>query len=317
LNHAARSDGPAGSAHAVSGIVLLDKPVGLSSNAALQRLRTLYGRVKAGHTGSLDPLASGMLPICLGEATKIAGELLSQRKAYRCTVQLGTRTATGDAEGPVVESLPVPDLQRDFVEQCLQRFAGTTSQIPPMYSALKRDGQPLYKLARQGVDVPREPREITLYSLDLLRLGSDQLELRVLCSKGTYIRVLGEDIARALGTCGHLVALRREFVDPFEQLPLWTLEQLADPQARKEALLSSDRGVPQLPEAHLDAPAALALRQGRVVLDARVGASVPGIRLYGPQGEFMGLGQSDEFGVLRVRRLFLPAGSPAGEDDQG
>jgi tRNA pseudouridine55 synthase len=291
--------------NAVSGIVLLDKPVGLSSNAALQRLRNLYGRAKAGHTGSLDPLASGMLPICLGEATKIAGELLSQRKAYRCTVQLGARTATGDAEGEAVETLPVPELGEQQVRTTLQSFLGTTSQIPPMYSALKRDGKPLYQLARQGLEVPREPREITLYALDLLRLVPDQLELRVLCSKGTYIRVLGEDIARALGTCGHLVALRREFVDPFEHLPLWTLEQLADPQARAEALLAPDRGVPQLPEAHLDAAAALALRQGRVVHGSGVGASLPGIRLYGPEGEFMGLGQSDALGVLRVRRLFL------------
>lgn len=289
----------------LSGIVLLDKPVGMSSNAALQKLRNLYGRVKAGHTGSLDPLASGMLPICLGEATKIAGELLSRRKAYRCTVQLGTRTATGDAEGLVVETLPVPALDQAAIEQCLQGFLGPTRQIPPMYSALKRDGQPLYRLARQGVEVPREPREIVISQLELRAARPEQLELRVICSKGTYIRVLAEDIARALGCCGHLIALRREFVDPFETQPLWTLEQLADPEARTAALLAADQGVPQFPEVHLDTTAALALRQGRVVRLPLVPAAAPGIRLYGPQGEFMGLGQSDAYGVLKVRRLFL------------
>ena len=293
------------SAPAVSGIVLLDKPVGLSSNAALQRVRTLYGRVKGGHTGSLDPLASGMLPICLGEATKIAGELLAQRKAYRCTVQLGMRTSTGDAEGEVVATAPVPALDAVRIEACLARFVGASRQTPPMYSALKRDGQPLYRLARQGVEVAREPRAIEISELRLLAWRPTQLDLRVVCSKGTYIRVLAEDLAGALGTCGHLIALRREFVDPFENHRLWTLEQLADPEARHAALLAADQGVPQFPAVRLDAAAALALRQGKVVAGTGAPGAAPGLRLYGPQGEFLGLGQSDAAGVLKVRRLFL------------
>src|SRR5580700_1526548 len=192
-----------------SGIVLLDKPLGLSSNAALQRVRTLFSRIKAGHVGSLDPLASGMLPICLGEATKIAGEILAHRKCYRFTVSLGIATATGDAEGAVTASAPVPALTAAQVQQGLAGFRGAQLQVPPMYSALKRDGQPLYKLARAGVTVARAPRDIELFELTLTALEPAALTCEVLCSKGTYIRVLAEDLARALGTCGHVTALRR------------------------------------------------------------------------------------------------------------
>src|SRR5579862_5774302 len=173
-----------------SGILLLDKPKGLSSNAALQRVRRALGMDKAGHVGSLDPLATGMLPICLGEATKIAGDIVSGRKLYRFTVTLGTRTATGDTEGAVVESLPVPAMQVPEVQRALQRFQGRQSQIPPMYSALKRDGQPLYKLARAGIEVPRAAREIDVFELRLLTNTVVTLGLEALCSKGTYVRTL-------------------------------------------------------------------------------------------------------------------------------
>ena len=182
-----------------SGILLLDKPAGLSSNAALQRVRRTLGAHKAGHVGSLDPLATGMLPICLGEATKIAGEILAGRKCYRFTIGLGLRTATGDVAGAVVETAPVPALNESAIDAVLQGFLGPQTQIPPMYSALKRAGQPLYKLARAGLEVEREARPIELFALRLLAFSAAaRLELQALCSKGTYVRTLAQDIGARL-----------------------------------------------------------------------------------------------------------------------
>src|SRR3981081_4487399 len=189
-----------------SGILLLDKPLGLSSNAVLQRVRALLLRQKAGHVGSLAPLATGMLPICLGEATKIAGQILAGRKRYRFTVGLGARTATGDAEGAITTTAPVPPLDRAAVDAVLVRFRGPQTQIPPMFSALKRAGQRLYKPTRAGGTVARAARDIQLFELALLALGPASLELEALCSKGTYIRVLAEDLAGGLGTHRHLRA---------------------------------------------------------------------------------------------------------------
>src|SRR6516225_3489747 len=214
-----------------SGILLLDKPHGLSSNAALQRVRALYAREKAGHVGSLDPLATGMLPICLGEATKVAGDLLEGRKRYRFRIALGAATATGDTEGEVTASAPIPPLTTAAVEAALAQWRGVQQQVPPMYSAIKRAGQPLYRLARQGVSVPRAARAIEISELTLLRLEGAALELEAQCSKGTYVRVLAEDIARALGTCGHVTALRRLWVEPFAAQPMHTLESLAAARA--------------------------------------------------------------------------------------
>src|ERR1700744_4265047 len=210
-----------------SGILLLDKPAGLSSNAALQSVRRTLGVDKAGPVGRLDPLATGMLPICLGEATKIAGDVLSGRKCYRFTIGLGARTSTGDTEGPVVGTAPVPTLDAAVIESVRLRFLGRQTQIPPMYSALKKDGQPLYKLARAGVEVERSPREIEVFELSVLGFAADGIELETVCSKGTYIRVLSEDIAKALGTCGHVTALRRVHVEPFGAEPMETLESVA------------------------------------------------------------------------------------------
>jgi len=291
----------------VDGVLLLDKPVGLSSNAALQRVRWLAGRIKAGHTGSLDPLASGMLPICLGEATKLAGEMLSQRKCYRFGVQLGERSETGDAEGTIVERCVVPPLTPEAVTAVLGRFQGVQQQIPPMYTALKRQGEPLYRLARQGVSVEREPRQIAIAALELLELADARLQLRVLCSKGTYVRVLAEDIARALGTCGRLHELRREFVEPFEGEPMASLEQL---QAAAESgsgwpVLPADRAVSHLPALSLDAVSVRALAHGKSLVSA---AALPGAcRLYDEAGRFLGLGEADSAHMLRVRRLFAAA----------
>jgi tRNA pseudouridine55 synthase len=288
----------------LDGLLLLDKPVGLSSNAALQRVRRLAGGIKAGHGGSLDPLASGMLPICLGEATRLAGELLAGRKAYRFGVQLGERSDTGDAEGAITERCAVPPLDEPTVRAALTGLLGAQQQVPPMYSALKRQGVPLYRLARAGQSVERAARAITIDEFTLLALAGDRLELRVLCSKGTYVRVLAEELARTLGTCGRLFSLRREFVEPFAGEPMVRLEQLeggAD-AVPHWPLLHADRAVAHLPRLQLDAVAALALVQGR--RHALPGGPAASWRLYDAAGRFLGLGRSDASGELRVQRLF-------------
>jgi tRNA pseudouridine55 synthase len=291
---------------AVAGVLLLDKPIGLSSNGALQRVRRLAGGIKAGHTGNLDPLASGMLPICLGEATKVAGEMLSRGKSYRFGVQLGERSETGDAEGAIIERRPVPPLTPDAVVAVLAHFHGELQQIPPMYSALKRDGEPLYRLARKGLIVEREPRRVIIEALELLSLSTPQLELRVLCSKGTYVRVLAEEIAQALGTCGRLYSLRREFVEPFANLPMVRLEELETAgEVANWPILPADRAVEHLPALQLDADSVKALAHGKTLVSA---AGQPGIcRLYGPDGRFVGLGTADAARTLRVLRLFAAA----------
>jgi tRNA pseudouridine55 synthase len=296
----------------LTGILLLDKPAGLSSNSALQRVKRLLRAEKAGHVGSLDPLATGMLPICLGEATKIAGDILSGRKRYEFTISLGTRTATGDVEGGVVETLPVPAaaVDREAIEGCLRRFLGRQTQIPPMYSAIKRDGQPLYKLARAGVEVERAPRDIEIFELTLCGLDAGSIRLETSCSKGTYIRTLAEDIARALGTCGHVSHLRRLHVEPFENEPMVLLDAVS---AFAEAgqlppLLPAERGVPHLPEARLTAAAATRVSRGQ---PATVAPEIPPgrVRLYDGQGRFFGIGEADGFGTVQPRRLFVDSGT--------
>jgi tRNA pseudouridine55 synthase len=293
-----------------SGILLLDKPLGLSSNAALQRVRRALGLDKAGHVGSLDPLATGMLPICLGEATKIAGDVLSGRKCYRFTIALGTRTATGDTEGAVVETLPVPTLAPSEIEVVLSRFVGRQTQVPPMYSALKRDGQPLYKLARQGVEVEREARDIDLFELALLGFGPTHVELQTVCSKGTYVRVLSEDIARALGTCGHVTALRRVHVEPFEAEPMETLESIA--AAREQGgwprVLPADWPLAHLPKVSLGGVSVSRLMHGQSVPAGALAAEIgdaPRIRIYDEAGRFLGIGAGDGHGNVQPRRLFV------------
>jgi len=290
------------------GILLLDKPLGLSSNAALQRVRQLLGRPKAGHTGSLDPLATGMLPICIGEATKLAGELLAGAKAYTVEMKLGERTDTGDAEGQVVERGPLPALDPVSIEAALASQRGPQLQVPPMYSALKRDGQPLYRLARQGLTVERAPRSIRIDVLELLDHTASALRLRVECSKGTYIRTLVEQVAGRLGTCAHVVGLRRDFVEPFQREAMHTLDAL---QRGVEAppLLAADRAVGHLPEVPLAEAEARALRQGQAV---RLPLVPEGrVRLYGVGGQFMGLGAAVADGsgnsIVRPVRLFATA----------
>ncbi len=288
----------------LSGVLLLDKPLGLSSNAALQRVRALCSRAKAGHVGSLDPLATGMLPICVGEATKIAGDILAGRKRYRFTVALGSATGTGDMEGEVTHTAAIPPLTPGIVSATLERFLGPQTQVPPMYSALKRDGQPLYKLARAGLSVPRAPRAIELFDLTLLKLTAQALELETSCSKGTYIRVLAEDIGAALGTCAHVAALRRLWVEPFADEPMHTLESL---HARAEAgetlpLLPLDWPLQHLPALHLSVEDAQRFARGQKI-PSGLTAALGRVRIY-EAARFVGLGETDATGTLQPRRLF-------------
>ncbi|MCT8089502.1 tRNA pseudouridine(55) synthase TruB [Acinetobacter sp. C_4_1] len=222
----------------ISGVFLLNKPLGISSNAALQKVRWLYRAEKAGHTGALDPLASGLLPICLGEATKFSHYLLDSTKRYQTTIHLGHSTTTGDVEGEVLLEQAVPALTEEKIKQVLEKFVGDIQQVPPMYSALKKEGRPLYELARKGIEIEREARPIHIYAIELLSFTENSITLDVTCSKGTYIRVLGEDIAQALGTYGHLTYLHRIKTGHFDLIPEYTIEYLESlTEQQREALL--------------------------------------------------------------------------------
>jgi len=286
-----------------SGILLLDKPVGITSNQALGRAKRVLGIRKAGHTGALDPLASGLLPLCFGEATKVSAFLLDADKGYLADLKLGERTASGDAEGEVIEHSDVPALDRPSLERVLDDFRGEIDQVPPMYSALKHQGRRLHELARAGVEVERKPRRITIHTLELLDFDDRRLTLRVACTKGTYIRSLAMDIGAALGCGAHLSALRREKSGPFVLADAIDLEalQALEPAAARALLLPADRALASLPEVRLDFAAAEAIGHGKAVpVDA---APADSVRMYG-EGRFLGLGRIDSAGTLRVRRLF-------------
>jgi len=295
----------------VSGIFLLDKPAGLSSNAALQRVKRLFEANKAGHTGSLDPIATGLLPICLGEATKISAYLLNADKGYLVTVKLGQETTTGDSEGELVEALPVPELTEAGMEQLLASLTGEIDQVPPMYSALKRDGQPLYKLARQGIEVERQPRRITIYSLKLLALRADELDLEVICSKGTYIRSLAMDIGARLACGAHVTMLRRTLTGGFRLADAITLEQLDKMRAEAPVaaldglLLPMDSALESLPAVSLNREMAMYLRLGQAVLVPK--APTEGlVKVYGYLDEFLGIAHILEDGRVAPKRLINP-----------
>lgn len=290
----------------VDGILLLDKSLGVSSNAALQQARVLYGAVKAGHAGSLDPLASGLLPVCFGQATKVCGRLLNSGKTYRVLVELGARTESGDCETPVAERAPIPELSAAAVDAVLATFLGEQQQVPPMHSALKFEGKRLYELARRGETVERAPRTIVIHRLVRVGLAADQLEFDVDCSKGTYIRTLAADIAQRLGTLGYVKGLRRLSVDPFRGLPMYTLEHLASlsEQARDALLLPADRAFADLPGVELDAAAVQGLLQGRTVWGA-TRAAPHELRAYDLKGRFLGMVQGEPDGRIRPVRLFV------------
>jgi len=291
----------------VNGILLLDKPAGMTSNAALQTVKRLYRARKAGHTGSLDPLATGLLPLCFGEATKISGFLLDADKRYRVTCRLGERTTTGDAEGEVLERRPVEGITAARLQAVLEGFVGDIEQVPPMYSAVKHNGERLYKLARQGVEVEREARTITIHSLVPGEFHTPLFELEVHCSKGTYVRTLVEDIGEVLGCGAHVTALRRLGVGPFDDSQLVDLPTLEARAAEGMAaldrlLLPMESGLAQWPGVRLSGDAAFYLRQGQPVLVPQ--APTEGwVRLYEGESRFLGMGEILDDGRVAPRRL--------------
>lgn len=289
----------------IHGIVLLDKPAGWSSNQAVQKVRWLFEARKAGHTGSLDPFATGMLPICLGEASKTAACMLDAAKTYLAEARLGQATRTGDIEGDIVGEAAVPGPDCAPIRAALARFEGRIRQIPPMYSALKHQGQPLYKLARAGREVPRAAREVTVHALSLLRWEPPLLEFRLHCSKGTYVRTLAEDIGLELGSRAHLTALRRLTVEPFGESAMVGLEQL---EAMREAgtlercLLAADAGLQAWPVVALGEADAARFGHGNRV--EGVAATAGPVRVYSPAGLLLGLGEVNAAHVLEARRVF-------------
>lgn len=290
----------------LSGILLLDKAVGATSNAALQEVKRLFHARKAGHTGNLDPLASGLLPICFGEATKMSAFLLDSDKRYSGTIKLGVCTATGDAEGQVMYTRPVEGVTEARVREVLEQFTGVIEQVPPMHSALKHKGQPLYKLAREGVEVERQPRRITIHSLELLRFEGDELAFNVHCSKGTYVRTLAEDIGEALGCGAHLANLRRTGAGPFDLADAVTIERLQEVaeeggEALDRLLLPLETALADRPAVSLSDNSAYYLRKGQPVLVPK--APTGGlVRLYGNEN-FLGVGQILDDGRVAPKRL--------------
>lgn len=292
----------------VDGILLLDKPLGLSSNDALQQARRLYRALKAGHAGSLDPLASGMLPVCFGQATKVCAFLLDARKTYEFTARLGERTATGDAEGEIVERCAVPTISADLVQSTLQSFLGKQQQIPPMYSALKHEGQRLYAIARRGETVEREAREIVVEAIDAVRVEPESITVTVRCSKGTYVRTLAEDIAVRLGTVAHLTALRRTQVDPFARGSMRTfteLEGLEAPGQLESILLPADQALLHLAAWEAGPKGEEAVLRGQAVPFEGASAAADYVRMYGAGGRFLGLGEVTPDRTVQPRRLLV------------
>ena len=295
---------------AVDGVLLLDKPAGLSSNHALQRARRLLGAAKAGHGGTLDPMATGLLPLAFGEATKFSADLLEADKTYEATLQLGVVTDTGDAEGVVTARGTVEVSGEDLAEACAH-FTGEIEQVPPMHSALKREGRPLYELARAGIEVERAPRRVRIHALELLAFdpASATARIRVACSKGTYVRVLAQDIGARLGCGAHLVALRRERAGRLDLDQAVTLEQLeAAPLAERRALLARpDALLASLPAVDLDETLAARLMLGQRLA---IGSPLRGrVRVYGHENELLGTAQIDDRGVLAPERLIATQAS--------
>jgi len=293
----------------VHGVLLLDKPVGMSSNQALQAVKRLYHARKAGHTGSLDPIASGMLLICFGEATKISPYLLDADKSYRVVCKLGAKTTTGDSEGKVISHRPVKEFSNRDIERVLSRFVGQIEQIPPMYSALKHKGTRLYKLAREGIEVERKPRQVTIYRLRLTDRTSVSLSLEINCTKGTYVRTLIEDIGEALGCGAHVRKLRRMSVGPYADTAMIGMDELSSRAelgyaALDEILAPIDSALTDCPSVLLNGDLAYYARLGQAVL-------VPGtpssgvVRLYSDKRLFIGIGNILDDGRVAPKRLIF------------
>jgi tRNA pseudouridine55 synthase len=293
----------------LDGILLFDKPQGMSSNQALQKVRWLFQAEKAGHTGSLDPLATGLLPICFGEATKFSQHLLDADKVYRARMRLGQKTTTADAEGEVIAEHPVPRLTRAEIDAVLTNFRGNLTQVPSMFSALKKDGRPLYELARQGIEVEREARSIRIDRLDILQVEPEFWDIEVACSKGTYVRNLVEDIGEALGCGAHVAALRRLASGPFSLhggVTLEELERLAGEgglEALDRLLLPPWAAVDDYPKLELSETASFYLLRGQPVQMRGLPPSGQEILVFGPEQRFLGMGVVNDDGLLAPRRL--------------
>lgn len=291
----------------ISGILLLDKPLGITSNSALQGVKRLFDAQKAGHTGSLDPLADGLLPICFGAATKVSAFLLDADKHYQVRVKLGVTTTTADAEGEVLETRPVTGISAADIQRVISGFQGDIEQIPPMYSALKHNGDRLYKLARDGIEVERAARPVSIHSITMQNYATPEFDLEVHCSKGTYIRTLAEDIGKELGCGAHVSALRRTGVGPYGAEAMVTMEQIRQLAAEgfaamDELLLPIDSALKGWPEVKLSPDGTFYLRQGQAVLVPN--APTEGmVRLYAADGAFMGVGEILDDGRVAPRRM--------------
>lgn len=293
----------------ITGIVIIDKPTGRSSNHVLQQVKRLFNANKAGHTGSLDPLATGVLPVCLGEATKVSSYLLDADKQYHVTCQLGAVTDSGDSDGVVVSTSIIPKFTEKDLLDLLPRFIGELDQVPPMFSALKHQGQPLYKLARQGIEVERKSRRITIYDIQLLAIAQESFTLDVHCSKGTYIRTLVEDISHALGSGGHVTMLRRVAAAGYTEQQAITLEQLDafsenGLPALDELLLPSADALPDWPSVILADYMVEAIRHGQAIMVEQAFERA-NVRLFDSQQQFIGLAEMTEAGNIQPKRVFV------------
>lgn len=292
----------------VNGIILLDKPIGITSNRALQQVKHLYQASKAGHTGSLDPLASGMLPLCFGQATKVSSWLLDSDKTYEVEILIGSRTDTADADGQVVETNVRSNVSEQELREACGGFSGEMDQVPPMYSALKKDGKRLYELAREGKNVERVPRRVTIHELSLIKFDSQRPQLRVSCSKGTYVRTLMEDLAASMDTLAHVTALRRVAISPFGEAPMVSMAHLeaADQAGLDGLLIAPDKALTSFAAVSLSSTEAHYLRHGHAV--GHVSGTVSGlVRVYDDTGLFLGVGAVQLDGSIAPKRLFVAA----------
>ena len=293
----------------INGIVVLDKANGLSSNAALQEVKRLYEANKAGHAGSLDPLATGVLPVCLGEATKVSQFLLDSDKRYRARIKLGIRTDTGDSEGSIIERNEGISVSREAIERALTKFKGEVEQVPPMHSAIKMNGVPLYKLARKGIAVEREPRLVTLYQICLVEFVNSELELEISCSKGTYIRTIADDLGQELGCGAHVIELRRTQAGVFTEKDSISSEELALEKENRgldkidQFLIPMDRAIQDLPEVNLPSITASHVKNGQAVLVRHLPKNGL-VRMYEDE-QFIGIGSIDDDGKVAPKRLII------------
>ena len=302
-----RTSVPGPGSRSVNGILLLDKPSGVSSNRVLQQAKRLFGAAKAGHTGSLDPLATGLLPVCFGEATKIAGHVLGARKAYAAECRLGTTTDTCDSDGAVLQERPVPTLDDDAIRARLAVLTGRIVQVPPVYSALKQGGVPLYKRVRRGETVQAPPREVEVSRFELTGRAGNTLRLEIECGSGTYVRSLVRDLGEALGCGAHLTALRRRWVEPFREPRMFTLDELevlreGDTATLDRCLLPIEAGLADWPSLQLDDRGADDVAHGRAL---PVTAAAGRYRTNAPDGRLLAIGEVDASGVFKVLRGFV------------